>query len=170
MFIDSEEQLKELQNTCIKSQNQKTQIVFTCRICGKESHRRLLKKETRLICSNCLAKITTKERCGVENPSQLKEIKEKKKQTSLKHFGVENPMQCKKVVQTLRENNLQKYGVIRPTQTEEVKNKMRQTIYQKYGVNWYVQSKEFKKKCKEAWDNKSKEELEITKQKRKQTL
>lgn len=82
MVVTSERELKELQNTCVKSQNQKTKIEFKCQICGKNSTRRLLKKETRLICSRCLAKITTKERYGVDNASQSKEIKEKKKQTS----------------------------------------------------------------------------------------
>lgn len=169
MFVNSEIELIKLQNNCIKSQNQKTKIEFKCIICGKEATRRLLKKETRLICSRCLARKTCLEKYGVENASQLKEIKEKKKQTSLKHYGTENPMQSKEVLNTLKKNNFQKYGVENPAHLESSIKKSKKTCLKKYGREVFAQSSIYKEKCRETWSSKSKEELKDIESRRKQT-
>ena len=47
---------------------------------------------------------------GVENASQLDEVKEKKKKTTLKNYGVENPYQLKRIREKVKTNNKEKYA------------------------------------------------------------
>ena len=57
-----------------------------------------------------LQKYTFMKKYGVENPQQLKEIKDKKAETSLKHFGVDNPSKSKDIQNKMAETRLNKYG------------------------------------------------------------
>ena len=104
-------------------------------------------------CSNkngrCKAKKTMLLRYGVENISQLEEIKNIKKETTLKNYGVEHNSQCKlikeKKIQTCLKNN----GVEYPQQSKEIKNKSIKTCLTNYGVEHPSQSKEIKQMCKQ---------------------
>jgi hypothetical protein len=51
-----------------------------------------------------------KDKYGVINASQIEEVKEKKKETMLKHYGVENPMQSDEIKNKRDTNNINKYG------------------------------------------------------------
>jgi len=73
-------------------------------------------------------KETNLKKYGVENVSQIEDIKEKKKQTTLNNFGVKYPMQSKVVRKKLRKNNIEKYGVDNVSQLEEIKDKKKQTM------------------------------------------
>ena len=56
---------------------------FICKICGKEKEKSCFhnSKENALICKYCVRALSWKEKYGVENISQLKEVKEKANET-----------------------------------------------------------------------------------------
>ena len=117
----------------------------TCPICGKPVKFINLKEGYRGYCS-------------VKCMGGSKEIKEKKKNTTLKHYGVENPMKSDKVKDKMKSNNLEKYGVENPFQLDSVKEQIRKTNQEKYGVDYPQQSKEIYKKSKQT--NKEKYDVE----------
>lgn len=79
---------------------------------------------------------------GVENPSQLPEVKEKKRQTNLMKRGVEFPNQSKEVMESMINNNIEKYGVPNIMQVPEIVKKNRESRYIHYGDNDPLHSKE----------------------------
>ena len=83
---------------------------------------------------------------GVENISQLEEIKNKKRETTFKNFGVEHNSQCQivkdKKINTCLKNN----GVEYPQQSKEIKNKSKQTCLNNYGVEHPTQNQEIAEK------------------------
>lgn len=78
---------------------------------------------------------TVKEKYGVDNISQLNSIKEKKSETLQKHFGEEitNPMDCKEIVQKVKNNWKNKSQEEKDILTEKTK----QTKLEKYGNENY---------------------------------
>lgn len=112
---------------------------------------------------------------GVENISQIDEVKKKKQETCLKNFGVQFPMQSSVVksksvstllskygydniskvphiIEKIKQTQIDKYGAFY-MQTTEGKELLKSICQQKYGVDWYFSSKEFKlkleKRCME---------------------
>jgi hypothetical protein len=83
---------------------------------------------------------------GVENISQLEEIKNKKKETTLKNYGVEHNSQCQvikdKKIATCLKNN----GVNYPQQLISIRNKSKQTTMNNYGVEHPTQDPEIAEK------------------------
>ena len=71
---------------------------------------------------------------GVDNPSQLESVKQKKKETTKKNYGVDNPSQSDIVKEKKKKTNLEKRGVENVFQDEKVKSKQRNTLFEKYGV------------------------------------
>jgi hypothetical protein len=61
------------------------------------------------------------DRYGVENISQLDEVKNKKKNTTRKNYGVDNPFQSEVIKEKIKSTNLEKYGVKSVMQTEHGK-------------------------------------------------
>ena len=120
-----------------------------CPICGKPVKFIGLKKGYR-------------DYCSVKCMGGSKEIKEKKKNTTLKHYGVENPMKSKKVKDKMKSNNLEKYGVENPFQLDSVKEQIKRTNQEKYGVSYPQQSKEIYEKSKQT--NKEKYGVEYNSQ------
>lgn len=87
-------------------------------------------------CKACAAKKhrdTVIKNYGVNNVSQLDEIKEKKRQTVFEHYGVYNPRQSLDVQQITKNTNLQKYGVVCPLQNADIKEKVKKTCMERYG-------------------------------------
>jgi len=82
-----------------------------------------------------LRKRTNLAKYGVENISQLNEVKDKKKQTCLKNYGVENPAQSKEVYNKIKETCLERYGVESTNSTETKKQKIKNTLIDKYGID-----------------------------------
>jgi hypothetical protein len=74
------------------------------------------------------------EKYGVENASQLEEVKQKKKKTTMSNHGVENPFQLKHVREKVKSNNIEKYGVEYLLCSAEFKEKSTNTLVQRYGV------------------------------------
>jgi hypothetical protein len=83
--------------------------------------------------------------------SRSPKLKEKRKQTSLKHYGTEHPRQNKKekeritrtwnnknnneireITEKRKHTNLEKYGVSNPQQNKDIREKTKQTIIGKY--------------------------------------
>lgn len=79
---------------------------------------------------------------GVENPGQMKHVKDKVKQTCLEKYGVENAYQIEKVRQSTR-NNL---GVDYPFQSPNVREKQQQSMLNKYGFEYPGQVPEIREK------------------------
>ena len=73
---------------------------------------------------------TNLEKFGVENPSKLKRIIDKIKQTKKERHGDENYNNRKKYIQTC----LKKFGVENPFQSEDIKDKSKQTMLKRYGT------------------------------------
>jgi hypothetical protein len=73
---------------------------------------------------------TIKEKYGkdIENISQIEEVKNKKRQTCLKHFGVENPSQDESVKRKKIETCKKHYGVEYFSQLEIEKQKSREKL------------------------------------------
>ena len=101
-----------------------------CKICKKEFEVPRIGKHKnysrRLCCSDiCSKKLKEQlflENYGVTNPSQLDNIKEKKKETTLLHYGVDNPSKNNEIKNKKAEKQ------------KETTNKRFNTNIQKYGV------------------------------------
>ena len=106
---------------------------------------------------------TVKEKYGVDNPSQLEEIKLKKKLTSLRNYGVTHHMKNIKVFNQMKKNIQKKYNVDNISQLEEVKRKKEETFMKHYGVkNIFQRTDLIKKYWKEKLNvNNPIEDLEI---------
>lgn len=148
-----------------------------CRVCKKDFSVRketlLIKKD--ILCSLCTRKQTNLQRFGVDNPFKDKDNIKKSYQ---KKLGVDNPSQLKevknkkkitfeknnskiKMVQNIKKTKLKKYG------NENYNNilKNQQTKLNKYNNKNYNNSQ----KIKETWSGKDSKELEKILDKRKNT-
>ena len=104
-------------------------------------------------CSNQKVINSNLEKFGVENISQLEEIKNKKKETCLINYGVESPAQNKDILDKIKismkktyannleeiqnkikKTNLERYGVEEPNNLDWVKEKIKKTTFDKYGI------------------------------------
>ena len=83
---------------------------------------------------------------GVENPSQSKEIQEKRRDVFLEKYGVENPYQAEEIKEKIKLIFLEKYGVEHQMQLEEIKEKIKQTNLERYGVEYISQLEDVKRK------------------------
>ena len=118
-------------------------------------------------------KKAVKEKYGVDNISQLKETKEKVKNTIITRYGVPNAFNIgkeksityrkehKEEVKNKRENTcLKKYGVNNVFKSKEIQNKIKQTCLEKYGVEYVFQAEQIKSKfnwkyiVKKQWETK----------------
>lgn len=88
------------------------------------------------------------ERYGVENISQSDEIKNKKKEKALKKYGVENVLQADVVRKKIKQTNITKYGTENPKQNEKVKEKGKITSLKKYGVDYPSKLPEIQEKIR----------------------
>lgn len=94
-------------------------------------------------------KNTLVERYGVDCVWKSKEINDKKKQTVKERYGVDNVGQLDWVIEKCKNTNLKKYGVESYSKTDEFKEKHKQTVLEHYGVEHQWQSKEIKEKSKQ---------------------
>ena len=89
------------------------------------------------------AKVTNKEKYGVENPFQSEEIKAKIRETCKNRYGVEYNTQSEKIKNQIKQTNLEKYGTEFAAQSDIVKEKYRQTCLEKFGVDNYFKYQPF---------------------------
>ena len=94
---------------------------------------------------------TLKEKYGedVSNASQVEEVKEKKKATTLDHYGVENPMQSKEIQDKVAETSMKKYGVPCALNLKENREKAKEGTRKKFGADYVFQSEEGRRKARE---------------------
>lgn len=158
--------------------NLKTNINFYCIICLCETSKSFKYMEQNPTCKKCTslekakkAKNTIILKYGVENISQLDEIKIKKKQTTIKNYGVEHNSQSqeiknKKIITCFKNNGvehpqqskeiqckskktcLSNYGVEHPSQSKDIQELSKKTNLLKFGVEYASQNKDFKNKVK----------------------
>lgn len=86
---------------------------------------------------------------GVENISQLSDIKDQKAKTCQSNFGVDWPMQSAEVREKSKQTCLEKYGVEVVTQSNIIKEKTRRTNLEKYGVDHFAKTEEGRQQRKE---------------------
>jgi hypothetical protein len=94
-------------------------------------------------CSRIKVKNTCLEKYGVENPSQVKEINDKRNNTFLEKYG-EHPLKNKDVRNKIVETNKERYGTEWATQSDIIKEKTKNTCLEKYGVEYIFQDVEIK--------------------------
>lgn len=113
-------------------------------------------------CRKCKLKQNNLEKWGVENPFQLKEVKEKIKRTNLEKWGVENPSQNYEINKKIKESiskldkeeinkkreitNLEKWGVRNVSQAKKVKEKKAETNIENWGTDNNKKSDIFRKR------------------------
>ncbi len=131
--------------------------VRVCLFCGREF--KIRKKEERRLCSEeCrvnwqqlpeniekrieASKTAIKEKFGVDNIFQLKDIKEKSKKTKKEKYGDENYNNSEKMLDT----KINKYG---EDCYKQFSKKAKQTTFEKFGVEHHLQLPEFLDKQKE---------------------
>jgi hypothetical protein len=100
-------------------------------------------------CSRKKAIISNIEKYGVENVSQLEDIKKKKEDTSLKNWGTNHPFKSNLLKGKRKEDNLKRWGVENVSQLEIIKEKKKETTLKNWGVENPFQSELLKEKIKE---------------------
>lgn len=154
----------------------KNSVKLICPICGKEFYSLRPKKLTQCCSRKCSCKLRSnnyikkygkpyhnsdnnrekaKQTClikyNVSNPSQIEEIKQKKKNTSLKNFGKEFYAQTDDAKEHYKQYNLEKYGYEYIGQVPEIKEKIEQTNIKKYGHKSHNSNDLVKQHKKEAY-------------------
>jgi len=124
--------------------NTRKKITAKCDKCGKvydvmyKNYLQSLGNGNYFTCNECKGqkiKMTCNEKYGVDNVSQLKNVKDKKKETLYTNYNTYNILDLSK--ETIKE----KYGVDNVFQSEIIKEKIKKTNLEKYGVENPQQSK-----------------------------
>ena len=145
--------------------------MYTCEICGKTVNTsRSYLLDGKNVCRSCqltashikkygsleayreskrlATEKTCQERYGTTNVSQVKEVQDKKVQTSLERYGTESPNQAQVVKDKKRGSSLEHYGTEYTLQAKEVRDKIKETSLSRYGVPCTLQSEESLEKIK----------------------
>ena len=125
----------------------------TCPICGNKNI--YIGRPNRIYSKYCCNKCKFKDvdlaerhkqgclkKYGVENISQVDEVKQRKEETFLKHYGVKNNFGRQETIETIKT----KYGVNNVSKSIIVKKKKEETFLKHYGVKHYWISEESIKK------------------------
>lgn len=83
--------------------------------------------------SNGIFKAAVKKKYGVDNVSQLKDIKKKKAETCMKNYGVKWPQQSKEVRKITVASNMKNYGVANVSNVPSIQRKREKTMTKLYG-------------------------------------
>lgn len=142
--IQSAEDVKNIPRNWYKNS---TYVLYHCRTCGIEYKKRLVNflQNSNMLCRTCNIKISTFAKYGVENVSQLKEVKTKKSQTLFEHFGEQ--VSC-------------------PAKIKEVTEKAKKTCLERYGAEAFAQTDLFRQKQKENFERKTLEEKKLQRSRR----
>lgn len=143
--------LKEYSDNELSSQKF---IEFICTKCNENTSKRfefIIKYKP--VCHNCSyldkgnkARNTMILKYGVNNISQLDEIKKKKKETTFKNYGVEHNSQSQEIKSKKIKTCLEKNGVEYPQQSKEIQDKSKKTCLKNYGVEHPLQNNELMNK------------------------
>ena len=91
---------------------------------------------------------------GVENTSQLLEVKEKRKQTFLDKYGVDHPMKSEECLNKMKNTCKEKYGSEFYMNTNDFKEKTKLYNQENYGVDHYSQTDIYKDQFKQTMNEK----------------
>ena len=100
---------------------------------------------------------------------QSVEIRKKAHATNVNLYGSESPFGNVDIQKKAKETCLKKYGVECSLLSDEVRNKILRTTMERYHVSHYSKSNMFKTSIQMAWNQKTPDELEQIKNKRKET-
>jgi len=116
-----------------------------CEYCGSSDLHKDSNGHMLGACNNCLdffyldrdkkLKNSFQKKYGKDNPSKVKIIQDRKKETCLKKYGVENPNQSIVVKTKKKDTCLQRYGENHPSKVEEFQDKKKETFIRNYGVD-----------------------------------
>lgn len=98
-----------------------------------------LKTLNKTACKNCKGKKQVENnmlKYGVRTLTQLDEVKEKTRNTSLQKYGVTNYAKTEECIQKRKETNLQRYGVENFSQTKDFAIQREHTCIERYGENY----------------------------------
>lgn len=123
---------------------QNVKIKVKCDYCGKEFMMKnghyqkdvlggIIKKVACIDCSRKKQAESNMLVYGVKSTAQLKEVREKQKNTMLERYGVVNILQTEDGQRKAKETNMKKYGVEWAGQAECVRNKRENTMLERYG-------------------------------------
>ena len=91
---------------------------------------------SKIVNQKIIKTINKKNNSNVINCSQLESIKQKKKETLLKHYGVENPNQSKEILEKTKKTCLEQYGVECVFQSDHyIKHKQYRLYYNNIGFH-----------------------------------
>lgn len=93
-------------------------------------------------------KSTFLKKFGVENPSQIPAIVEKKRTNFKERYGVKHHSQLDHIKEKIKQTNIQKYGVENPRKNKEIIDKTKKTVYRKYGTTCTLQADSVKEKSR----------------------
>ena len=96
-------------------------------------------------------------------------IKLQRKATCLEKYGSAAYTQTEEFKTKTKKTNLERYGKENYAQTEEHKRKVKETNIEKYGVDNYTKSEEFKEKMTDVLAKRTKEQTNISNEKRNNT-
>ena len=142
--IQSAEDVKNIPGNWYKNS---TYVLYNCRTCGIEYKKRLVNflQNPNMLCRACNIKISNFAKYGVENVSQLKEVKTKKSQTLFEHFGEQ--VSC-------------------PAKLKEVTERAKKTCLERYGAEVFAQTDLFRQRQKENFERKTLEEKKLQRSRR----
>lgn len=130
-----------------------------CEVCGKRTEFCGLNLGYNRFCSpECGSKGTVKERrdyfretYGVDNPSQLESVQNKKENTCFIHHKVRHPSQSKKVRDKQKATWIRERGYDNPAKDPKVQKKIKKTNTELRGVPCVFQDPDVKEQIKEFW-------------------
>jgi len=149
-----------------------------CPVCNSNRKFKTYKKGYYSTCNDktCKDKHTSnrikssfKEKYGVENPSELREVQQKREKTFLKKYGVKNPYQCEEIKDKIKKNWVKNYGVDNPKKSKEIQEKIKSTLIKKYSVDNPYQIESVLNKIKEKYGDNFGFGSEYFKEKSKET-
>ncbi|MCK9476956.1 MAG: hypothetical protein M0R46_13595 [Candidatus Muirbacterium halophilum] len=134
------------------TKSSRVKVKFKCDKCGKEKevdyklYGEYGHNFPDYICRSCNLVKNNQEKYGVDNVFQLKDVKEKTKETNIKKYGVEYISQSSEIQDKIKETFRNKYGTDHPLQNKEFREQYDNVIKEKYGVDNVSQSQEIKDK------------------------
>ena len=91
------------------------------------------------------SKETLLKKYGVENVSQIEEVKLKKINTCIKNYGVDNPLKNINIKDKMQNTMLSRYGYTNPSKLYEFQEMKKQTCLDKYGEDNYSKTSSYRK-------------------------
>jgi len=96
-------------------------------------------------------------------------INNNRKKTNIIKYGVDNPLKSSTIRIKIKKTLIKKYNVDHPMKSEEIKIKYKKTCQLNHGVDSPMKSSQIKNKCKKTWFNKTIDEKESLRKKKKES-